>query len=50
MSEALCAMRLDTLPSMAAASALYEAFGFADIGARTHNPHQGVRDLERALA
>ncbi len=41
MSEALCAMALDTLPTMAAGSALYQAFRIADIGARTHGPAPG---------
>jgi ribosomal protein S18 acetylase RimI-like enzyme len=43
------AMRLDTLPSMASAIAMYERLGFVDIPPYCHNPHQGVRYLELAL-
>jgi ribosomal protein S18 acetylase RimI-like enzyme len=43
------AMRLDTLPSMASAIAMYEKLGFTDIPPYCHNPHEGVRYLELAL-
>jgi len=43
------AMRLDTLPSMAGAMAMYEKLGFVDIAPYCHNPHQGVRYMELAL-
>jgi len=43
------AMRLDTLPGMDRAIAMYERSGFRDIGPYCHNPHQGVRYLELAL-
>jgi len=43
------AMRLDTLPSMERAIAMYERFGFKDIEPYCQNPHEGVRYLELAL-
>jgi ribosomal protein S18 acetylase RimI-like enzyme len=43
-------MRLDTLPSMAAAIVLYERLGFTDIAPYRHNPVPGARFLERTLS
>jgi GNAT superfamily N-acetyltransferase len=43
-------MRLDTVPGMEAAQALYRALGFYEIEAYRHNPIPGVRFFERALA
>jgi ribosomal protein S18 acetylase RimI-like enzyme len=43
------AMRLDTLPSMAAASALYDAMGFREIAPYYENPVPGARFLELEL-
>lgn len=42
-------MRLDTLPSMGRAIALYESLGFKDIPAYCVNPHEGARYLELEL-
>ncbi len=42
-------MRLDTLPSMQDAQALYERLGFQDIPAYRHSPVPGTRYLEAAL-
>lgn len=43
-------MRLDTVPSMAAAIGLYRALGFRPIPAYTHNPVAGALFFEKALA
>ena len=42
-------MRLDTVPQMSSAIALYESLGFRDIPAYRHNPIPGTRYLEAAL-
>ncbi|HEV8103366.1 MAG TPA: GNAT family N-acetyltransferase [Gaiellaceae bacterium] len=44
------AMRLDTLPGMEAAQALYEVLGFRDVAAYTDNPVPGARFLELVLS
>ena len=43
------AMRLDTLPSMAEAMAMYESLGFRDIAPYRFNPIAGSRFMELAL-
>ena len=42
-------MRLDTLPTMAAAQSLYERLGFQDVAPYTDNPVPGTRFLELRL-
>ncbi len=43
------AMRLDTLPSMQAAQALYESLGFRDIPPYNDHPIEGTRFMEAIL-
>jgi putative acetyltransferase len=43
-------IRLDTLPSMAAAQALYLSLGFADIPPYNDHPIEGTRFMEATLA
>jgi len=43
-------MRLDTVPGMETAQALYRSIGFHEIEAYRHNPIPGVRFFERTLA
>jgi ribosomal protein S18 acetylase RimI-like enzyme len=44
------AMRLDTLPMMKPAMALYESLGFVDVEAYRFNPIEGSRYMELTLA
>jgi ribosomal protein S18 acetylase RimI-like enzyme len=43
------AMRLDTLPSMRSAIAMYRSFGFSEIAPYVYNPVEGALFMEKAL-